>query len=191
MGTTEFIDYYEVLEISPNANFDTVERVFRYLAQRYHPDHPETGDHDKFSDLVKAHNILKDPEKRAKYDIDHKNHNENKRQLSEEANDREGLELDTVIQDRLLSILYVKRRRDMQNPGVGNLLLERLSGCPREHIEFHLWYLKEKGWIARMDDGLLAITVSGVEQANINHRPVDPLDPLALLTNQHAQIVEL
>jgi hypothetical protein len=39
-----------------------------------------------------------------------------------------------------------------------------LAGCPREHIEFHLWHLKEKGWITRMENGLLAITVSGVDK---------------------------
>ena len=39
-----FIDYYEILEISPNANSETVERIFRYLAMRYHPDNRETGD---------------------------------------------------------------------------------------------------------------------------------------------------
>ncbi|MGR9037200.1 MAG: DnaJ domain-containing protein, partial [Gammaproteobacteria bacterium] len=33
-----FVDYYEVLEISPNANSETIDRIFRYLAQRYHPD---------------------------------------------------------------------------------------------------------------------------------------------------------
>ena len=26
-----FIDFYEVLEISPNANSDTINRIFRYL----------------------------------------------------------------------------------------------------------------------------------------------------------------
>ena len=35
MEASEFIDYYEILEISPNANSGTVERMFRYLAQRF------------------------------------------------------------------------------------------------------------------------------------------------------------
>ena len=41
---SKFIDYYETLEISPNANSGTIERMFRYLAQRYHPDNKDTGD---------------------------------------------------------------------------------------------------------------------------------------------------
>nr|WP_246767912.1 DnaJ domain-containing protein [Bradyrhizobium sp. CCBAU 53340] len=33
---------YETLEISPNANSGTIERMFHYLAQRYHPDNRKT-----------------------------------------------------------------------------------------------------------------------------------------------------
>jgi len=187
MTATEFIDYYEVLEISPNANIDTIDRVFRFLAQRYHPDHAVTGDHNKFSDLVKAHETLRDPEKRAKYDIAHSKYSEQRWRLSEEAGDKGGFELDTIVQDRLLSILYVKRRRDMRNPGIGNLALERLSGCPPEHIEFHLWYLKEKGWITRMEDGLLSITVSGIDQANMSRSSTATSK---LLTDQHTKMAD-
>ena len=48
MTASDFIDYYEILEISPNANSATIERIFRYLAQRYHPDNRTTGDRDRF-----------------------------------------------------------------------------------------------------------------------------------------------
>lgn len=186
MEETAFTDYYETLEISPNANTDTIERVFRYLAQRYHPDHPETGNPHKFSDIVKAYETLRYPEKRAQYDIHHKRHLDYSSELAEEVNDRESLELDAVIQEKLLSILYVKRRRNMQNPGVGNLELERLSNCPSEHLEFHLWYLKEKDWIGRLDNGLLTITVSGVDKAAMlikNRRT----NSAKLLTDQHTE----
>jgi curved DNA-binding protein CbpA len=164
MSETVFIDYYEALEISPNANADTVERVFRFLAQRYHPDHPLTGNSSRFSEIVKAYEILKNPEKRAQYDVRYKNYSDNNTRLAEEANDKDSLESDFLLQEKLLSILYVKLRRNIQDPGIGNLQLERLAACPREHIEFHLWYLKEKGWITRLENGLLAITVNGVDK---------------------------
>jgi curved DNA-binding protein CbpA len=184
MEETEFTDYYETLEISPNANADTIERIFRYLAQRYHPDHPITANPLKFSDIVKAYEILRHPEQRAQYDLNYKRYLEYSSKLAEEASDKESLELDAVIQEKLLSILYVKRRRNMQNPGIGNLELERLSDCPREHLEFHLWYLKENGWIVRLENGLLAITVSGVDKAAMfteNRR----VHSAKLLTDQH------
>src|SRR5713226_3275143 len=68
MAESEFVDYYELLQISPNAEVETVQRVFKMLATRYHPDNPETGDVDKFVLLNKAHETLSDPELRAAYD---------------------------------------------------------------------------------------------------------------------------
>ncbi|MGR9086782.1 MAG: J domain-containing protein [Gammaproteobacteria bacterium] len=186
METTAFTDHYETLEISPNANPETIDRVFRYLAQRYHPDNHKTGDHLKFSELVRAHETLRDPEKRARYDLEHKRHLENGRKIIEDVSNTEGVELDTVIQEKLLAIFYMKRRRNMQNPGIGNLELERLSGCPREHLEFLLWYMKEKGWISRLENGLLTITANGVDEAVREHHRAHPTKRL---TNQHTVAV--
>ncbi|MGJ0486730.1 MAG: DnaJ domain-containing protein [Methylomicrobium sp.] len=166
MDASLFTDYYETLEISPNANTETIDRIFRYLAQRYHPDNQDTGDHKRFSEIVRAHDTLRDPVKRAKYDIQHKNHGVLRSRLAEEASDHRNIERDVEIQEKLLSILYMKRRRDIHNPGIGNLDLERLSDCPHEHLEFHLWYLKEKGWICRLENGMLAITAEGIDRAN-------------------------
>jgi hypothetical protein len=90
--------------------------------------------------------------------------------LAEEASNTKGIERDVVIQDKVLSILYVKRRQNITDPGIGDMELERLSDCPREHLEFHLWYLKAKGWIGRLENGLLAITVEGVDRTNSEHR---------------------
>jgi curved DNA-binding protein CbpA len=166
-----FIDHYEILEISPNANSETIERIFRYLAMRYHPDNQDTGDQSRFSEIVEAHNTLKDPVKRAQYDIQYNDHLNLRRELTEEASNTKGIERDVVIQAKLLSLLYVKRRQDINNPGIGDTELERLSGCPREHLEFHLWYLKAKGLIGRIENGMFAITVEGVDRANSEHRP--------------------
>src|SRR5438046_5344954 len=55
------------------------------------------------------------------------------------------------------------RRRDPDRGGLGVIQMERLLGCPAAHLEFHLWYLREKGWIQRLDNGLLAITIAGVD----------------------------
>ncbi len=169
MEASTFIDHYEILEISPNANSATIDRVFRHLAQRYHPDNQDTGDEFRFSEILEAHDTLKDPVKRAQYDIQHKNHSGFRWRLVEEASDSKGVERDVDIQNKLLSVLYVKRRQNISDPGIGNQDLERLLGCPAEHLEFHIWYLKEKGWIAKTESGTLAITVAGVDRANSEH----------------------
>jgi curved DNA-binding protein CbpA len=165
-----FVDYYELLEISPNANSETIERVFRYFAMRYHPDNQDTGDESRFSEILEAHNVLKDPVKRAQYDIQYKDHLNLRTELVGEASNSTTIARDVVIQEKLLSLLYVKRRQDVNNPGIGDTEIERLSGCPREHLEFHLWYLKAKGWIGRIENGTFAITVEGIDRANAEHR---------------------
>jgi DnaJ-class molecular chaperone len=66
------LDCYEVMQISPNANPDAISRVYRMLALRYHPDNAETGNSEKFIRLSEAYQILSDPEKRASYDMRHR-----------------------------------------------------------------------------------------------------------------------
>ena len=123
-----FVDYYELLEISPNANSETIERIFRYFAMRYHPDNRDTGDEARFTDIVEAHNTLKDPVKRTQYDIQYRDHLGHHHELSSEASDSKGFERDGFIQAKVLSLLYVRRRQDVHNPGIGDDELERLSG---------------------------------------------------------------
>ena len=47
-------DYYELLQISPNAEPETIHRVYRLLAQRFHPDNKETGDARRFRTIHDA-----------------------------------------------------------------------------------------------------------------------------------------
>ena len=53
----------------------------------------------------------------------------------------------------------------MKRPGLGESEMARLLNTPLELVEFHLWYLKAKGWAERLDTGHLAITALGVDQA--------------------------
>lgn len=181
-----FIDYYELLEISPRATPETIERIFRYFAKRYHPDNRETGDERRFSDLVEAHNALKDPVSRAQYDILYGEYLGHSRELAEEASDPRLVEKDTIVQARVLSVLCAKRRQDVNNPGIGDEELERLSGCAREHLEFHLWYLKAKGFIGRTENGTFAVTVEGIDRANATYSS-EATTATRLLNHWHVQ----
>ena len=51
MADDQPLDCYEILQISPNADPDTIHRLFRLLAQRYHPDNQDTGDAARFRKL--------------------------------------------------------------------------------------------------------------------------------------------
>jgi hypothetical protein len=53
-----------------------------------------------------------------------------------------------------------------------NFRIERLLGVPEKHLEFHIWYLKEKGWIQRDESGGYAITANGVDTVLQNDLPL-------------------
>ena len=160
----DFLDYYEILQVSPNADTDTVDRVFRHLAKKFHPDNTASGDTEQFRVVMEAHKTLSDPEARAAYDVKHTDHWNQKWQLASEAANRTAFGDDRETRDSLLSLLYVQRRRTMKHPGMGELELAMLLRVPHELVEFHLWYLKAKGWVERLDTGMLAITARGVDQ---------------------------
>jgi curved DNA-binding protein CbpA len=52
-------DYYEFLQISPNADAETIHRVYRFLAARLHPDNNETGHEENFRLLTAAKNTMR------------------------------------------------------------------------------------------------------------------------------------
>ena len=76
---------------------------------------------------------------------------------------------DVDIQDKLLSVFYGKRRHNIRDPGVPEMELERIFGCKIEALEFHLWYLKEKRWVERLENGMLSVTVEGIDHINSEH----------------------
>ncbi len=164
MAEKEFVDYYELLQLSPNADTDTIERIFRHLAKKTHPDSTEFPDNDLFQRIVEAHRTLADPEARAGYDAKYQEYLKSKWSLAAEASGMTAFDADRITRERLLSLLYVQRRRNMRDPGLGELTIARFLFTPVELLEFHLWYLKAQGWVERLDSGLLAITALGVDQ---------------------------
>ena len=170
MDDAPFIDYYAILELSRDADPAALGRMFRYLAQLYHPDNQETGDRPRFDLVLEAHNTLRDAGRRAQYDILHEQRFGSSAKPAEEHGDSNVVERDVEIQDRLLSTYYIKRRQNFRDPGVPEYELERLFNCPVEDLEFHLWYLKEKGWIGRLENGMFAITIGGIDHVNAEHQ---------------------
>ena len=159
-----FTDYYEHLQISQNADLETIERVFRYLAKRYHTDNRKTGNIDKFNLITTAYRILSDPEKRAAYDVVYEESKHQQWQAVTKAFHGEGFESDRHIRRTILSILYVKRREKPSEAGVGIVQLENMMEWPGEALDFHIWYLREKELIKRTETGGFEITAKGVDK---------------------------
>jgi curved DNA-binding protein len=65
----KFRDYYEVLGVSRTASNDDIQKAYRKLARKYHPDINKTKEaEDRFKEINEANEVLSDPTKRKKYD---------------------------------------------------------------------------------------------------------------------------
>lgn len=65
----KFRDYYEIIGVPRNATQEEIQKTYRKLARKYHPDVNKASDADKkFKEINEAYEVLRDPEKRKKYD---------------------------------------------------------------------------------------------------------------------------
>ena len=65
----KFQDYYKTLGLSRTASQEEIQKAYRKLARKYHPDVNKSQEaEEKFKAINEAHEVLKDPEKRSKYD---------------------------------------------------------------------------------------------------------------------------
>ena len=70
-------NYYEILEVNKNASPEIIEKAYKTLVKKYHPDLQQDENKNKYEEKIKkineAYDILSDPEKRKKYDLNLKN----------------------------------------------------------------------------------------------------------------------
>jgi hypothetical protein len=158
-------DYYEILQISPNADPDMIHRVYRLLAQRYHPDNTESGDEKTFRAITEAYRVLSDAEKRAAYDVNLHSQRRLRWRIFDQRQAAVGKVAEKSKRKGILDLLYTKRCNEPEKPTMTLHEIEDLLGCPREQLEFSIWYLKENGLVARQDNGRLAVTAKGVDWA--------------------------
>ncbi|PYR74674.1 MAG: hypothetical protein DMF86_17760, partial [Acidobacteria bacterium] len=164
-------DYYEVLQVSANAELDTIHRVYRLLAQRFHPDNRESGDDTRFRAIHEAYTVLSNPESRARYDIVYQQQRQERwRLVSTGAKAENDFEIEQIVRLTVLEALYTKRRLEPGDPGIFALDLEGMIGRPREHLEFTVWYLTQKKLAIRDDNSRLVITAEGVEYLERNYQ---------------------
>lgn len=162
-------DYYEILQISPNAEPDTVHRVYRLLAQRLHPDNAQTGDETRFRALVEAYQVLGDPERRAAYDVVHTQLRQTRwRLIASQTHADNDMQAEQLMRLMVLELLYTRRRTEQDQPGLSLIELEELTGRAREHLDFTVWYLTQKKLVSRSDGAMLTITADGVEYLEMN-----------------------
>jgi curved DNA-binding protein CbpA len=171
VGTDQTADYYEILQISSNAEPETVHRVYRLLAQRFHPDNGDTGNDARFRELTEAYDVISDPARRAQYDVIYSRHRQERWCLVTAGTTAENdFETERILRLTVLEVLYTRRRTEPESPALSPLDLESLTGTPREHLEFTIWYLIQKKLISRSDSSMLLITADGAEHLEGNYK---------------------
>jgi curved DNA-binding protein CbpA len=169
-------DYYEFLQISPSAEADTIHRVYRFLAARFHPDNHDTGDPEKFFLLKQAYEVLSIPEHRAAYD-------ETRRAaqpapLSAWIDFMDKMEGELNRRLAVLTVLYFQRRTNPNKPEVSFRDIESRLGFPRDYLVFTTWYLRTKEYISRADNSEFTITAEGVDFVETQRGNIPVLDKL-------------
>jgi curved DNA-binding protein len=156
-------NYYEFLQISPNAQAETIQRVYHFLAARYHPDNPETGDPERFILLNRAYEALSHPERRACYDATLKDHEAQPSALFQSVDFLDGVEGELNRRLAVLALLYRKCRANIHSPQISLLDLETQMGFPREYLDFTLWYLRSKKYLQQENGAEFSLTCLGVD----------------------------
>jgi curved DNA-binding protein CbpA len=160
--STPPIDYYEFLQISPNADADTIHRVYRFLASRLHPDNLETGHAENFHLLKTAYDVLSNPAARAEYDAK-RGQDSPQRPLSATVDFMDALDGEVNRRLAVLAVLYYRRRTTPNFPEVSLAEIEERMGFPRDYLDFTMWYLAKKGYISRADNAQFTLSAEGVD----------------------------
>lgn len=62
-------NYYEILEIDKNASKEIIEKAYKTLVKKYHPDVSNEISDDLIKKINEAYEVISDPQKRIQYDI--------------------------------------------------------------------------------------------------------------------------
>jgi len=183
------VDYYEFLQISPNADSDTIHRVYRYLAARLHPDNPSSGDAEQFKLLKTAYDVLSDRGQRAEYDA-------TRRSLSPEpystmVDFMDSLDGELNRRLAVLAVLYHRRRAKAHMAEVSLTEIENRLGFPRDYLDFTLWYLQKKGYIAKADNAQFTLTAEGVDFVEKERGDLPSLNKMLLTPGGEPTAVEI
>src|ERR1017187_7460618 len=151
------------MQISRHADIETIHRVYRIMAARFHPDNPRTGNTDTFLLLKSAYEVLADPERRAKYDQTRVVEDEEPLPIFELQDFVYGLRGEVI--DKVLQLEYWQRFLILHHPG---LVVLGPSLRVRQHL---VGALKQQECVGIPGSGVVRMKPRG-------HDPVHPMNGL-------------
>lgn len=163
MSAEPSINYYDLLQVNPRAELETIERVYRMMAKRWHPDNQQTGDAERFRLLTAAYDTLRDPAKRKEYDRQFEMHAAGPLPIFLGKEFTDGIDAEAKIRIGVLCLLYSKRRANPDFAALSLLDMENIMSFPRERLLFALWYLRAKRYVLQDDRSSFIISAEGVD----------------------------
>lgn len=186
MENSPFVDYYEFLMISRQADRAMVEWAVRLMLARYGKKNDQQADEAKYNLVKEAYRTLADPKRRAAYDKEREERLPPEQpaaaggaaSLPERA---EGEPLDPAdvrveltatltdvrlqrrIRQGIMSALYDVITTRPRNPELGRAEIARAIGITIDEMEFGIWYCREQGILRTTAQGLYAISTKGVD----------------------------
>ena len=163
MAVQPTVNYYDLLQINPRAEIETIERVYRILAARYGPSNAQTGDGERFRILTEAYQVLSDPVRRSEYDRWLVSSQGSPLSIFQGREFTDGIDAEAKIRIGVLCLLYSKRRANPDFSALSLLEMENLMAFPRERLLFAIWYLRAKRYVMQDDRSSFIITAEGVD----------------------------
>lgn len=164
----KFVDYYELMQISPKAELETIKRVYKMLVARLHPDNAETGNAEAFMELRRGFEVLSDPQSRASYDADYSARVKQPLPPVEPGEFATGVDAELSRRVSILCLLYKQRQTNPARSGLSLLEIEQATRCPQEFVSFTIWYLQSKNYVTSADNSDFVITPAGIDYLEAN-----------------------
>ena len=173
----KFQDHYSILGVEPRATPEAIQIAYTRLAQKYHPNTPQSGDQDKFDSINLAYEVLSDPGLRLEFD--------NVKGLDQDDSNLmfAGLEFfDSLgrqagLRAAILCVLYDRRRKKPSKPSLSMRHIEGIVHATNDELLFSLFYLKQRGLVVGDDKSNLQITVDGMDFLEHDHPAPEKVFP--------------
>jgi len=162
-ASNKFQDHYSILGVDQRASQEAIQTAYARLAQKYHPNTPQSGDRDKYDSVQLAYEVLSDPALRLAFDNIKGLDQDDANLMFAGMEFFDALGRQAGLRAALLCVLYDRRRKKPSKPSLSNRHIEGIIHATNDELNFALFYLKQRGLVVGDDKSNLQITVDGMD----------------------------